>query len=111
MPPLAAVQAVSQAVAVAVARAAVAEGLARHAINEAEALARLEACRWRPAYRPVVAAPGPPLSAPQQGAPIRAVSPARAGTPRRPSTFGSVPVPWASSSSSPTPSRRASPSW
>jgi malate dehydrogenase (oxaloacetate-decarboxylating) len=57
MPPLAAVQAVSQAVAEAVARAAVAEGLARHAINEAEALARLEACRWRPAYRPVVAAP------------------------------------------------------
>ena len=59
MPPLAAVQAVSQAVAEAVARAAVAEGLARHAINEAEALARLEACRWRPAYRPVVAAPWP----------------------------------------------------
>jgi len=57
MPPLAAVQAVSQAVAEAVARAAVAEGLARHAVNEAEALARLEACRWRPAYRPVVAAP------------------------------------------------------
>jgi hypothetical protein len=26
------------------------DGLARHAASHAEALARLEACRWRPAY-------------------------------------------------------------
>jgi malate dehydrogenase (oxaloacetate-decarboxylating) len=50
MPPLSAVQAVSQGVAEAVACAAVDEGLARHATSHAEALARLEACRWRPAY-------------------------------------------------------------
>ncbi len=50
MPPLSAVQAVSRGVAEAVACAAVDEGLARHATSHAEALARLEACRWRPAY-------------------------------------------------------------
>jgi malate dehydrogenase (oxaloacetate-decarboxylating) len=50
MPPLTAVQAVSRAVAEAVARAAVEEGLARRATSHAEALARLEACRWQPAY-------------------------------------------------------------
>jgi malate dehydrogenase (oxaloacetate-decarboxylating) len=57
MPPLAAVQAVSQAVAEAVARAAVAEGLARHASTAAEALQRLEACRWRPAYPAIESTP------------------------------------------------------
>jgi malate dehydrogenase (oxaloacetate-decarboxylating) len=55
MPPLQAVQTVSRVVAEAVARAAVREGLARHAASEAEALARLEACTWRPAYPPVLA--------------------------------------------------------
>jgi malate dehydrogenase (oxaloacetate-decarboxylating) len=54
MPPLPAVQAVSQAVAEAVARAAVEEGLARHASSHAEALARLDACRWRPEYAAVL---------------------------------------------------------
>jgi malate dehydrogenase (oxaloacetate-decarboxylating) len=56
MPPLSAVQEVSWAVAQAVARAAVEEGLARHASSHTEALARLEACRWRPIYPPIVPA-------------------------------------------------------
>jgi malate dehydrogenase (oxaloacetate-decarboxylating) len=54
MPPLSAVQAVSWAVAEAVARAAVDEGLARRARSHGEALARLEACRWRPVYPAIV---------------------------------------------------------
>ena len=54
MPPLGAVQEVSRAVAEAVAIAAVEEGLARHAGNREEALARLEACRWRPDYPAVL---------------------------------------------------------
>jgi malate dehydrogenase (oxaloacetate-decarboxylating) len=53
MPPLADVRAVSQAVAEAVAKAAVAEGLARRAGSEAEALVRLQECRWQPVYQPV----------------------------------------------------------
>jgi len=53
MPPLADVREVSQAVAEAVAKAAVAEGLARRADSEAEALVRLQECRWQPVYRPV----------------------------------------------------------
>ncbi|MFM7265561.1 MAG: oxaloacetate-decarboxylating malate dehydrogenase, partial [Cyanobium sp.] len=56
MPPLAAVQEVSRVVAEAVAQAAVAEGLARAAASEAEALERLEACRWRHEYCPVLPA-------------------------------------------------------
>ena len=56
MPPIAAVQAVSQAVAEAVACAAVDEGLARCASSHAEARARLAACRWKPAYPPVLPA-------------------------------------------------------
>jgi malate dehydrogenase (oxaloacetate-decarboxylating) len=55
MPPLAEVQAVSRRVAEAVALAAVAEGLARSAATANEALARLEACRWRPDYADVLA--------------------------------------------------------
>lgn len=54
MPPLSAVQEVSRAVAEAVARAAVEEGLARRASSHGEALARLEACRWQPVYQPIV---------------------------------------------------------
>lgn len=50
MPPLAAVQEVSRRVAEAVAVAAVREGLASRAASEAEALQRLEACRWQPSY-------------------------------------------------------------
>ncbi len=50
MPPLAAVQEVSRAVAEAVALAAVDEGLACRAATAQEALARLQACRWRPDY-------------------------------------------------------------
>ena len=50
MPPLSAVQDVSGTVAEAVAIAAVEEGLARHAGTAQEAMARLEACRWRPDY-------------------------------------------------------------
>jgi malate dehydrogenase (oxaloacetate-decarboxylating) len=56
MPPLSAVQAVSRAVAEAVARAAVDEGLARHASTHAEARTRLDDCRWRPQYATVQAA-------------------------------------------------------
>lgn len=56
MPPLAAVQTVSRAVAEAVAMAAVGEGLARHASTGQEALARLEACLWRPVYGELLAA-------------------------------------------------------
>lgn len=55
MPPLRAVQAVSRAVAEAVARAAVAEGLARHAATPEAALERLEAWRWRPVYGELLA--------------------------------------------------------
>ncbi len=55
MPPLRDVRQVSRVVAEAVARAAVREGLARHAADEEEALARLEACTWRPEYPPVQA--------------------------------------------------------
>ncbi|KEF41968.1 MAG: malic enzyme [Cyanobium sp. CACIAM 14] len=50
MPPLAAVQQVSRAVAEAVAIAAVQEGLARHARTPEEARQRLDARRWRPVY-------------------------------------------------------------
>ncbi len=53
MPDLAAVRSVSQAVAEAVALAAVAEGLARRAHDAAEALQCLEAARWEPHYREV----------------------------------------------------------
>jgi malate dehydrogenase (oxaloacetate-decarboxylating) len=55
MPPLAAVEAVSRRVAEAVALVAVEEGLARLASDPKEALARLEACRWQPTYRPIMA--------------------------------------------------------
>ncbi|MFM7733619.1 MAG: NAD-dependent malic enzyme [Cyanobium sp.] len=54
MPPLAAAAAVSRAVAEAVARTAVDEGLARQASSHAEALARLDTCRWRPEYSAVL---------------------------------------------------------
>jgi malate dehydrogenase (oxaloacetate-decarboxylating) len=54
MPPLAAAAAVSRAVAEAVACAAVDEGLARCASSHAEALARLDACRWQPEYSAVL---------------------------------------------------------
>ncbi len=57
MPPLAQVRQVSAAVAEAVALAAVAEGLARHARTPAEARARLESCSWRPEYAEIRAAP------------------------------------------------------
>jgi malate dehydrogenase (oxaloacetate-decarboxylating) len=50
MPPLSAVQEVSQAVAEAVAIAAVQEGLARQASTIEAAIARLAACRWSPVY-------------------------------------------------------------
>jgi malate dehydrogenase (oxaloacetate-decarboxylating) len=50
MPPLAAVQQVSGAVATAVALAAVDEGLALCASSHQEALERLAACRWHPTY-------------------------------------------------------------
>lgn len=50
MPPLSAVQAVSRAVAEAVAIAAVQEGLARQASSIEAARARLEDCRWSPTY-------------------------------------------------------------
>ncbi|MFZ0407858.1 MAG: oxaloacetate-decarboxylating malate dehydrogenase [Cyanobium sp.] len=56
MPPLQDVQQVSAAVAEAVALAAVAEGLARHARTPAEARARLQACSWRPDYAELRAA-------------------------------------------------------
>ncbi len=56
MPPLTAVQQVSGAVARAVALAAVAEGLAREATSPEQALERLEACRWMPAYGELQAA-------------------------------------------------------
>ena len=55
MPPLAAVEAVSRRVAEAVALVAVEEGLARLASDPQQALARLEACRWQPSYRPITA--------------------------------------------------------
>ncbi|NDC13808.1 MAG: oxaloacetate-decarboxylating malate dehydrogenase [Synechococcaceae bacterium WB9_2_170] len=51
MPPLAEVQAVSAAVAEAVALAAVAEGLSRRAQSPADAIALLAAHRWQPLYR------------------------------------------------------------
>ncbi|WP_216909906.1 NAD-dependent malic enzyme [Synechococcus sp. CCY 0621] len=50
MPPLSAVQAVSRAVAEAVALAAVQEGLARLATTPEAAIARLERSRWSPVY-------------------------------------------------------------
>ena len=50
MPPLAEVQAVSAAVAEAVALAAVAEGLSRRAQSPADAIALLAAHRWQPLY-------------------------------------------------------------
>lgn len=56
MPPLSAVAAVSRRVAEAVALAAVEEELAQAAATPAEALERLEGCRWEPRYRPVLAA-------------------------------------------------------
>jgi malate dehydrogenase (oxaloacetate-decarboxylating) len=56
MPPLAEVQAVSRAVAEAVAAAAVEDGLAGLARTHAEARQRLEDCSWRPVYGPVLAA-------------------------------------------------------
>jgi malate dehydrogenase (oxaloacetate-decarboxylating) len=55
MPPLAEVRAVSRTVAEAVARAAVDEGVASLASSHAEALARLDACTWRPDYPELVA--------------------------------------------------------
>jgi malate dehydrogenase (oxaloacetate-decarboxylating) len=55
MPPLAEVQAVSRAVAEAVAAAAVDEGLAGRARTHTEALKRLDECTWRPVYGPVLA--------------------------------------------------------
>ena len=54
MPPLAQVRAVSEAVADAVALAAVAEGLAKRAGTAAEARQRLAACRWEPEYREIL---------------------------------------------------------
>jgi malate dehydrogenase (oxaloacetate-decarboxylating) len=56
MPPLSAVAAVTRRVAEAVALAAVAEGRARLAATPAEALQRLDACRWQPTYRPLLPA-------------------------------------------------------
>jgi malate dehydrogenase (oxaloacetate-decarboxylating) len=55
MPPLSQVRAVSEAVAEAVALAAVAEGLATRASTAEEAKQRLQECRWTPAYRPFIA--------------------------------------------------------
>ncbi|MEA5443052.1 NAD-dependent malic enzyme [Cyanobium gracile] len=55
MPPLSAVQAVSRAVAEAVALAAVQEGLARHAITPEAARNRLDAARWTPIYTELLA--------------------------------------------------------
>jgi malate dehydrogenase (oxaloacetate-decarboxylating) len=55
MPSLREVQRVSRTVAEAVALAAVEEELARRASSPAEAMERLEACTWRPDYRPVEA--------------------------------------------------------
>jgi len=55
MPPLSAVQEVSQAVAEAVAIAAVQQGLARQASTIEAAKTRLEDCRWSPIYEKLVA--------------------------------------------------------
>jgi malate dehydrogenase (oxaloacetate-decarboxylating) len=55
MPPIAAVQAVSDAVAKAVALAAVEEGVARRASSPGEAMERLAACRWHPVYPEILA--------------------------------------------------------
>ncbi|WP_231605254.1 NAD-dependent malic enzyme [Synechococcus sp. CBW1006] len=55
MPSLSEVQSISATVAEAVAITAMAEGLARHATTEAEALACLEAARWSADYGPVQA--------------------------------------------------------
>ncbi len=55
MPPLSAVQEVSQAVAEAVAIAAVQGGLARQASTIEAAKTRLEDCRWSPIYEKLVA--------------------------------------------------------
>ena len=54
MPPLSRVRAVSEAVADAVALAAVAEGLAARARTPAEARERLAACRWEAEYRQIL---------------------------------------------------------
>ncbi|MFN5696317.1 MAG: malic enzyme-like NAD(P)-binding protein, partial [Cyanobacteriota bacterium] len=59
MPPLSQVRPVSEAVAEAVALAAVAEGLARLASTPEQARARLEACRWQAEYRPLPLPVGP----------------------------------------------------
>jgi malate dehydrogenase (oxaloacetate-decarboxylating) len=56
MPPLAQVRAVSEAVADAVALAAVDEGLATRAKTPAEACQRLAACRWQASYREILPA-------------------------------------------------------
>jgi malate dehydrogenase (oxaloacetate-decarboxylating) len=55
MPALADVGTVSRAVAEAVALACVAEGRAQRAAGPEEALARLDACSWRPEYGEIVA--------------------------------------------------------
>jgi malic enzyme len=54
MPPLSQVRAVSDAVADAVALAAVAEGLATRAGTPAEARERLAACRWEASYHEIL---------------------------------------------------------
>jgi malate dehydrogenase (oxaloacetate-decarboxylating) len=54
MPPLSQVRAVSDAVADAVALAAVAEGLATRAGTPTEARQRLAACRWEAEYRQIL---------------------------------------------------------
>jgi malate dehydrogenase (oxaloacetate-decarboxylating) len=54
MPPLSQVRAVSDAVADAVALAAVAEGLATRAGTPAEARERLAACRWEATYHEIL---------------------------------------------------------
>ena len=56
MPELSQVRQVSRAVAEAAARAAVAEGLARLATTESEAMERLDRATWEPIYGPVLAA-------------------------------------------------------
>jgi malic enzyme len=54
MPPLSQVRAVSDAVADAVALAAVAEGLATRAGTPTEARQRLAECRWEAEYRQIL---------------------------------------------------------
>jgi len=62
MPPLSAVQEVSQAVAEAVAIAAVQGGVARYATTPEAAIGRLAACRWSPVYDELVALEEPPTA-------------------------------------------------